>query len=177
MGRAHAKHLVTTLRKYHTLKTDWAGTLYFGITLKWDYTHRTVDLSMPGYINTDLLKYQHPDPRKLQHAPHLWEKPQYSQTTQYAKPVDNTPKLDAEGIKHIQKVIGNLLYYARTIDSTMLMAINAISSAQATGIITTAAAVAWLLDYAATYPNATIRYNASQMILRIHSDASYQSEP
>ena len=31
VGRAHAEHLVTTLRKYHTLKTDWAGTLYCGI--------------------------------------------------------------------------------------------------------------------------------------------------
>ena len=28
VGRAHAEHLVTTLRKYHTLKTDWAGTLF-----------------------------------------------------------------------------------------------------------------------------------------------------
>ena len=56
------------------------------------------------------------------------------------------------------------------------MALIAISSAQATGTTATAAAVTWLLDYAATYPNATIRYNASQMILCIHSDASYQSE-
>ena len=59
----------------------------------------------------------------------------------------------------------------------MLMAINAISSAQATGTTTTAAAVTWLLDYAATYPNAIIRYNASQMIIRINSDASYHSDP
>ena len=80
---------------------------------------------------------------------------QYSQTTLYAKPA--TPKLDAEGIKHIQKVIGTLMYYACAIDSNMLMAINAISSAQATGTTATTAAVTWLLDYAATYPNATIR--------------------
>ena len=58
----------------------------------------------------------------------------------------------------------------------MLMAINAISSAQATGTTATPDAVTWLLDYAATYPNATIRYNASQTILRIHCNASYQSE-
>ena len=107
----------------------------------------------------------------------IWDKPQYGQTTQYATLIDNTPKLDAEGIKHIQKVIRSLLYYARAIDSTMLMSINAISSSQVTGTTATAAAVAWLLDYAATYPNATIRYNASQMILRIHSNASYQSDP
>ena len=101
VGRAHAEHLVTTLRKYPTLKTDWSGTLYCGIKLKWDNTRRTVDLSMLGYIKAALLKYQHPEPRKPQHAPHKWDKPQYGQTTQYVKPVYKTPKLDAEGIKHI----------------------------------------------------------------------------
>jgi hypothetical protein len=32
-----------------------------------------------------------------------------------------------------------------------------------------------LLDYLATHPDATIRYHASDMILHIHSDASYLS--
>ena len=36
VGRAHTEHLVTTLLKYHTLKTYWDGTLYCGIKLKWD---------------------------------------------------------------------------------------------------------------------------------------------
>ncbi len=33
-----------------------------------------------------------------------------------------------------------------------------------------------LLDYLATHPNATIRYHASDMIMNVHSDASYLSE-
>ena len=77
VGRSHAKHLVPTLRNYHTLITDWEGILYCGITLKWDYTRHTVNLSMPGYINAALPKYQHPEPHKPQHAPYQWEKPQY----------------------------------------------------------------------------------------------------
>ena len=32
-----------------------------------------------------------------------------------------------------------------------------------------------LLDYLATYPDATMRFYASDMILNIHSDASYLS--
>jgi hypothetical protein len=32
-----------------------------------------------------------------------------------------------------------------------------------------------MLDYLATHPDATIRYHASEMILHIHSDASYLS--
>ena len=72
IGRAHAKHLVTTLPKYQTLKTYWGGTLYCGISLKWGYTRYTVDLNMLGYINLELLKYQRPEPQKPQHAPYQW---------------------------------------------------------------------------------------------------------
>jgi hypothetical protein len=32
-----------------------------------------------------------------------------------------------------------------------------------------------MLDYLATHPDATVRYQASEMILHIHSDASYLS--
>jgi hypothetical protein len=39
----------------------------------------------------------------------------------------------------------------------------------------TQAATNQLLDYLATHPDATIRYHASDMILHIHSDASYIS--
>eukprot|EP00957_Ditylum_brightwellii_P133242 10159989-Ditylum_brightwellii.AAC.1 len=34
-----------------------------------------------------------------------------------------------------------------------------------------------LLNYLATYPNATIRFHASNMILYIHSDAAYMVLP
>jgi len=34
-----------------------------------------------------------------------------------------------------------------------------------------------LLDYCATNPNATIRYHLSDMISKVHLDASYLSEP
>ena len=34
-----------------------------------------------------------------------------------------------------------------------------------------------MLDYLATHPDAVVRYHASDMVLNIHSDASYLSEP
>jgi hypothetical protein len=49
------------------------------------------------------------------------------------------------------------------------MPLNDISTKQ------TKAATNQLLDYLATHPDATIRYHASDMILHIHSDASYLS--
>ena len=36
--------------------------------------------------------------------------------------------------------------------------------------------IVWLLNYAATHPDATINYHASDMILHVASDASYLCE-
>ena len=41
---------------------DWTGSLYFGITLEWDYYTITFDISMPGYIEKLLLKFKHGNP-------------------------------------------------------------------------------------------------------------------
>ena len=73
--------------------------------------------------------------------------------------------------------MGTLLFYALMVDPTLLVALGAIATAQAKGTKATAKAVQQLLDYCATEPNATVQYHASDMILRIHSDASYLSEP
>jgi hypothetical protein len=48
VDRVHAKHLLSTLRFLKNITTDWTASMYCGITLKWDYSARTVDLSMPG---------------------------------------------------------------------------------------------------------------------------------
>jgi len=37
--------------------------------------------------------------------------------------------------------------------------------------------IKWLLDYAATNPNAILTYKKSDMVLAVPSDASYLSEP
>ena len=73
-------------------------------------------------------------------------------------PVDTSPLLDKHGIKKVQSVTGSLNYYARTVDLTMLPAINEISSQQAKPTENTWKACEMLLDYACTYPNAKIRY-------------------
>jgi hypothetical protein len=67
------------------------------------------------------------------------------------------------------------LYYARAVDPTVLMPLNDIVTEQKKAADKTQAATNHLLDYIATYPDATIRNRASDMILYIHSDASYLS--
>jgi hypothetical protein len=67
------------------------------------------------------------------------------------------------------------MYYARSVDPTVLMPPNEISTEQTKANEKTQAATNQLLDYLDTHPDATIRYHASDMTLHIHSDASYLS--
>ncbi len=78
--------------------------------------------------------------------------------------------------KYIQQVLGTLLYYGRAVDSTILVALSTIASAQATPTSDTMRKTKQLLDYVATHPDAILSYKASDMILAVHSDASYLSE-
>jgi hypothetical protein len=55
------------------------------------------------------------------------------------------------------------------------MPLNDIAMEQTKATDKTQAAINQLLDYLATHPDDTIRYHASEMILPIHSDASYLS--
>ena len=59
----------------------------------------------------------------------------------------------------------------------MLNTFGSISAQHSKGTEKTYADTLWLLNYAATHPNTKIHYKASNMILYIHSDASYLSEP
>ena len=70
-----------------------------------------------------------------------------------------------------QSIVGNFLYYTRAIDSTMMPALNDISSEQANTTESTLKKCKTLLDYAATYPNVSVRFYESDMILHIDSDS------
>ena len=61
-------------------------------------------------------------------------------------------------------------------DLTVLPALSAIASEQASATENTEKKCTQLLDYLATHDNARICYHASDMVLNIHSDASYLSE-
>jgi hypothetical protein len=76
-----------------------------------------------------------------------------------------------------QQVLGTLLYWARAVNPKIIPVISALASEQATATETTVEKLTQLLNYCATNPNATIQYAASDMVLHIHSDASYLLEP
>ena len=151
------------------------GTKFCGLTIKWDYTNGTIDISMPGYVLKTLHCFQHEIPHRPQHSPSTWLPPTYGATQQFTTPQDASPLLNHDGTKWIQVVTGTLLYYGRAVDNTMLLALNSIASSKTTK--DTANAVTHLLNYAATHPEATIRFHRSDMILHGHLDASYLNEP
>jgi hypothetical protein len=129
---------------------------------------------MPGYVSNVLSKFQHDAPKHPQHTPSRYVTPVYGAKTQYSMK-DETPPLTAQQCLTIQKVTGSVLYYARSVDPTVLMPLNDIAAEQTKATEKTQAATNQMLDYLATHPDATIRYHASDMILHIHSDASYLS--
>jgi hypothetical protein len=96
--------------------------------------------------------------------------PVYGQRVQYAK-VDESELASATMVKFIQRVTGKFLYYARAIDNTMLHALNDIASSKNTN--QTIAATRYFLNYAASNPNGSIIYRASDMIIQADSDAAY----
>jgi len=91
-------------------------------------------------------------------------------------PIDTTANLDHTQTKRLQQIIGVLLYYGRALDLTMLVALGSLAAAQSEGTQATSKACTQLLNYAATHPEAVLQFHASDMILNIHSIASYLSE-
>ena len=132
---------------------------------------------MPGYVQQAVEKFQHviKSPIKAVDAPLP-----YKATKKYGLPItqpnDAAAKLTPQAIKHLQQIVGTFLLYSRAIDPTILMALSIIATEQTQGTQTTKEKAEHFLNYAPMHPNATIKFYKSDMILKIHSDASYLSE-
>jgi hypothetical protein len=132
---------------------------------------------MPGYVNSGLTEFEHPHPEKPENQPHRHSPPQFGVKTQLTDPVDHTQPLNKNEILRLQQITGKFLYYSRAVDPTMNVALSSLASQQTKGTQRTAQDANKFLNYCASHPQATLRYYASDMILKLHSDASYNSEP
>jgi hypothetical protein len=156
VGREHAEHLMTCIKKNYNISSDWNGTAYCGLTLYWDYKNRTVDLYMPGYIKAALHKYQHPTPARPEHAPHGWNPPIYGAKTQFVSDPTPIPALSDKDVNKLQELTRTLLYYARAVDPTLIMPIKVLASEQSNATEVTADKVIKLLNYCNTHPESKI---------------------
>ena len=86
---------------------------------------------MPKYFPRVLQLYKHTAPSKPKHSPYQAQPKKYGTVAQDPLPQDNTTKLDDNPKKHIQQIVGILLYYAWAVDLTILPALSSIASEQA----------------------------------------------
>ena len=176
VGQEHAEHLINVLKEHYQITTDWSGAKYLGLDLDWDYAKREVHLSMWGYIRKALIQFKHARPKRNQNQPYPHVPVKYGEKIQYTEPDDDSPRLDEQSTKFIMQVTGVFLYYARAVDGLMLPALSALASEQASPTENTMKKCKQFLDYAASHDDAVLTYRASDMVLAIHSDASYLNE-
>ncbi len=129
-NKADVDHLVSSIKKSYKLTEDWTGNLYCGIKLDWDYVGRTVDISMPGYIAKKLQEYNHIKSKMVQNCPYTPAPKQFGSEAQQPLPPDSSPRLDKKGIRRVQQIVGSILYYARAVDMTVLMALSTLAIEQ-----------------------------------------------
>ncbi len=122
-----------------------------------------------------LHEYEHVMPFRLQTCPYSPEPKKFGTEAQSPLPPDSSPKLEAKGIKRVQQIVGSILYYVRAVDMTVLMALSAIAVEQTKATEKTMSRCMQLLDYLTGHSEAKVRFHASDMILNIHSNASYLS--
>ncbi len=158
MGKEHVYHLIKCIKTKYNLTKDWTGELYCGIKLNWDYTARTIDISMPGYIRKLLQKYKHCIPSKPQRCPYSLAPKQYGAKAQAPLHIDISSKLLPEDITEIQCIVGSILHYVQAVNITALMALSSIAIKQTKEMTSAMEKSKQLLEYLATNPVATICY-------------------
>jgi hypothetical protein len=118
-------------KETYDIVEDRVGNLYCGINLSWHYDKGYVNLSLPKYVMKQLTHYAHSAPVRPQHCPFFPNPITYGKDNQATTPADDSPLLNNAGKKRIQQVVGSFLYYARAIDTNILMALSDIATQQA----------------------------------------------
>ena len=82
---------------------------------------------MPGYIKKVLQKYKHETPPRAQHSPYFIAPNKYGKDAHDQLPPDESPTVSKGKNKIIQGLVGRILFYDRSVDSTFLVGINIIA--------------------------------------------------
>ena len=156
INKKDADHLMMTLQKKYPIKINLKGDYYLGITLEWNYhkihSERNVWLSMPGYVKEALIEFKRHFV-KQQFSASPFQEPVYGSKVQYADIIE-IPIIIKKQIHILQQICGKFLYYAWTIDSTMMHALNVLALQVAAEPTKTEEAQACFLNYCATNPDA-----------------------
>ena len=86
------------------METDYTGSLYVGITLQWNYPEGYVDISMPKYVQKNLVKYKHEKPKRPQHCPYEPAPRKYGKEAAEDVDEEESPAVGEKDNKYIQQV-------------------------------------------------------------------------
>jgi hypothetical protein len=175
-----ARHIVAALKAKYTITEDYTASKYIGIAMHWHYTgDRRVEMDMATATQKALARFNViKNPAKDTLAPNKFIQPIYaSGRQQQTDEPDTSPPLNAAETTELQAMIGCFQYLARAVDGTQLVKLGQLASEQSRATQAIKKDTELFLQYVATWPAATITMRPSDMLLKIHSDASYLSEP
>ena len=110
-------HLISTLTCCYKISLDWSGKNYYELTLDWCYNLNYLDIGIPSNIPSIHTRFHHKKPSPPVLAP---------------IPLQNNPSLLPTSQKPlVLQIIGCLFYYIRSIDSSLLVALNIAAQSQA----------------------------------------------
>ena len=110
------------------------------------------------------------------HAPQKWERPYYGTKTQWAPNKRKNPILPHEDRKLIQKLVQNIIYYARSTNPTILVELGKLATDQSKRTEYIKEVVPQLPYDCVANVDAKFIYHARNMTLCIHRHASDLSE-
>jgi hypothetical protein len=109
--------------------------MYVGIAIEHDRLANTITLSMTGHIEKALVRFDMSTARGVR-SPAVYIHPEYGAKITYDKVVDDTVITAAQKTR-IQHIVGELLFYARAVDCTILCTVNKLTSGQAVRYLAT----------------------------------------
>ena len=177
VGDAPFQHLIDALSPHYQCKVDRQATKFLGMHLAFDYQARTCQLSLPGYIDRGMSRFDLQPPERPTFSPAAYATPLFGVRSQQVPDAPVSPPLLPKAINLFQQEIGYLKYYAMLIDSSALCTLSKLGADQANPTQHSLTQLRHLWAYFATLPDATLQFQASNMQLTLHSDASYNSEP
>jgi hypothetical protein len=90
--------------------------------------------------------------------------------------INTSSPLSPDAIKCVQDIVSTLLYYRWAVNPILSTTLSSIAACQANGTTAVSKSCQQLLNYVDTHPNSSIRYKACDMILAVHTNASYLLE-
>ena len=121
--KQHETHLLKYLKEKYDISIDWKGASYCGLTIARNYAEKYVDISMIEYIKKALQRFKHVGVKCFEDATALYNKPYFGAKKQWTDNASTKEILAPYDIKHVQSVVGTLLYYDTAMENTMLVAL------------------------------------------------------